>query len=215
MRARRAAVLCASLLLGLVRSAAPAAAQGFRYDVFRTTVSVPYVAQVANAQGVKTLINGRLTNRHFVNLAQGRDPVAAVPGNEILVVLNPDDYIYERNARFAIFDKSTKTVITTVTQVDDSVSGYGKPDGSSFFLYTRGSLLDDLTSARFSIGRTSISGSAKGRERSSERGNRLTSRVTSMVGILPLTIEGQSVPAVILNGRVRVFGKALASLDGF
>jgi hypothetical protein len=214
MRTRAGIAFALLTLAGAPRWAA-AGGGAFNYDVFRATVSVPYVAQMTDGQGEVTLVNGRLTNSDFVNLGMGRDPDAPVPKNQILVVLNPDDYIYEANARFAIVDTATSTVLRDLTRVDQSLSGYGKPDGSKFFLFADGSLLDDLTSPTFSIGQTSISGSAKGRERGSDKGNKLSSKVVSMVGTLPLTIDGVSVPAVILKGKVRISGKALFSFPGF
>ena len=186
----------------------------FKFEVFRVSVSLPYVALTTNAQGAKTLVNGRLTNRQFVNLGQGRDPETPVPRNEILVVVNPNDYVYEASARFAIVDTNTKTILKNLTQVQQSVSGYGGPGGSGFFLFAKGGLLQQLTSPRFAIQVTSVSGSAKGRETVTPKGTKLTTKVGSLTGSLPLTIDGVQVPAVVLTGRVRVFGRPLFSFDG-
>jgi hypothetical protein len=205
--------LLLAVTAGMLLGPRPLQAQ-VHYDVFRATISIPYVAQMTDTGGAKVLVNGLLTNAQFINLAQGRDPKAPVPKNQILVELNPDDYTVQNSARFAVFDTTTATVISNLTSVDEATSGFGKPGGNRFVLFARGHLLSDLTSANFAIGQTSVSGGAKGLERSKHNVDSITSKVVSMVGDLPLTIDGVAVPAVILKGRVRISGKAIASFDG-
>lgn len=182
------------------------------YSVFRTTLSLPYTAQIANGQGGSTLVNGRLTNKQFLNLAQGRALGAAVPSNEILVVLTPTDYQFERTSTFAVFDKNTKQVLKRLTAAGEVSTGFGKPDGNGFVFYTTGYLPDALVGPDFGIATASVSATVKGIERSG-KAEVIASRAQSMVGELEVMINGVSAPALTMNARVRVFGRSLAAIQ--
>jgi len=193
--------LIALFALNCVCGAAPT------HKVYHCTLSLPIISQITDNDGHKALVKIRLTNKQVINMALGRALNAEVPTNQILVALLPIDYMQPLETQVAVFDKRAGTVLVIVTTTTSAEVGYGEPDGNSAVGFGSGTIAA-LNGADFTVAQAPATLSFSG----IETGNVQTASVRSIVARIDTTQNGTPVPAVILKGTFRVYGKPIQKL---
>jgi hypothetical protein len=193
--------LTAVFALSCVCRAAPT------HKVYHCTLSLPYISQIIDVDGHKALVKNRVTNKQVINMALGHALNAEVPTNQILVALLPIDYTQPLETRVAVFDKRAGTVLATVTTTTGAEVGYGEPDGNSAVGFGSGTI-EALNGADFGVAQAPATLSFSGIEAAGVQ----TAKIVSLVARINTMQNGTPVPAVILKGTFRVYGKPIQKL---
>jgi hypothetical protein len=200
--------LAAHTLAGVPR----AKAEPILFHVHNVTISLTCVSREVDALGQNALVTRILTNKQIINLAQGRDPAAVVPANEVLVAFAPDDYTKLTTLRVALMDKTTSTIIKLIGTTNSSEVAYGPPNGYAAQGVGTGTM-EALSSPAFSIGQIPLSLSFTGSEKPIRGGTIQTFKLVSVSAPVALTVNGTPVPGLIRKGNVRLAAKVLFDLN--
>ncbi|NQU10791.1 hypothetical protein HQ590_08375 [bacterium] len=150
------------LVLALALSARTALGQSV-YAAHPLTMSLSLAVQDTN--GVDQVIQKlKTTNTQIINLARNRDPDAAVPANEILVLLLECE---TGDAQIAVWDLNANDVLVPVTHtfdLDEHIVVQTKNGVTKKALFGTVAAIDNSSSPLFALlgGSLMLTGSAKG-----------------------------------------------------